>query len=428
MSYRMDSYDPNGGMLADEEERSGNYFLRHWRGHLSLPQSYWLNGFLTNVAIVAVGLALVALEQTGRSLRLLAFGFCLYVAAFLIARTWSLVGIWRSAGRHSARGGAAGWGVVARVLVGLGVVGTAAQLPALGAQAKEFGLIAIGRDPLGPVAKVALDASGETLTVEGILSAGVADSFEKVVAQAPKAKLVVLDSDGGRIFEALRMAEIIKARGLETRVEQNCASACTFLLLAGKDRSAHRFAQIGFHQPDFPGLSARERTEFVDQNRKDYIGAGMDPAFVERAMRISPNEMWYPTHAELVEAGVITSEEITVGSPRFDLERLQVMLRRLTSELNASRGTMIDEATRLDGASLDGNQLRVRYGVLRPIGDAEGRALKRHLTAALSDQLCNSPRRSMIEMGASFGFDYLDQAGSQVARVTIERCPPANQG
>ena len=105
MGYRFDSFDPDGALLAAEEQDDGSYWGRHWRGHLPLAQTYWLNGFLTNMVIAGLGLAFMALEHTGRSLRLISVGFLLYVMLALIARGWSLVGIWRSAGRHAARGG-----------------------------------------------------------------------------------------------------------------------------------------------------------------------------------------------------------------------------------------------------------------------------------------------------------------------------------
>ena len=259
MGYRFDSFDPDGELLAAEEQDDGSYWGRHWRGHLPLAQTYWLNGFLTNMVIAGLGLAFMALEHTGRSLRLISVGFLLYVMLALIARGWSLVGRWRSAGRHAARGGTPGWGTVARVMVVFGLLATLGQMPSLALQAKEYGLIAVGRDPMGPLAAITLDESGKSLEVKGPLSAGVADRFEEVLNSAPGTRTIMLDSDGGRIFEALRMAELIRARGLDTRVERNCASACTLILLAGKDRSAHRFAQIGFHQPDFPGLSEAEK-------------------------------------------------------------------------------------------------------------------------------------------------------------------------
>jgi hypothetical protein len=428
MGYRFDSFDPNGALIAAEEQDDGSYWGRHWRGHLPLPQTYWLNGFLTNMVIGGLGLAFVALEHTGRSLRLISFGFLLYVLLALIARSWSLVGIWRSAGRHAARGGTPGWGTVARIMVVLGLLVTLGQMPSLALQTKEYGLIALGRDPIGPLAAMTLDEKGKTLQLKGPLSAGVADRLEEVLKSAPAARTVVLDSEGGRIFEALRMANLIKARGLDTRVEQHCASACTLILLAGKERSAHKFAQIGFHQPDFPGLSEEEKNEIIADNRKEYVDAGIGPEFLDRALSTPPTEMWYPTHADMVDAGVLTSEEITVGSSKFDKRRLGELLSRMESDAKATSGEMVDELTRLDGAELSGSRLTIHHSLTRAYSKSEAKRLQANLQANITGELCDSPRRSMIEMGASFGFDYADPNGTSVAKVLVDDCPAASDG
>lgn len=422
------SYDPYGAILEEEAEADGPYWLRHWRGHLPLAQTYWLNGFLTNMVIAGLGLAFIALEHTGRSLRLISFGFLLYVLLVLIARGWSLVGIWRSAGRHAARGGSPGWGTVARTIVVFGLLATLGQMPSLALQAKEYGLIAVGRDPIGAPAQITLEEAGKTLEVTGPLSAGVADRLEDVLKSAPAAQTVVLDSDGGRIFEALRMADLIRARGLDTRVEQNCASACTLILLAGKDRSAHRFAQIGFHQPDFPGLSEAEKDGIIADNRKDYIDAGIAPDFLDRALSTPPTGMWYPTHADMVDAGVLTSEEITVGSSEFDRKRLGELLLRMERDANSAAGQMVDELTRLEGADLSESRLIIHHSLTKPYSRQESRRLQANLRANIADEICNSPRKSMIDMGASFGFDYVDPNGAPVANVLVDHCPQPRAG
>jgi hypothetical protein len=422
MGYRSDSYDPDGGLLAAEEADDGSYIGRHWRGNLSLAQTYWLNGFLTNIALAALGGLFLVLEQTGRSLRLIAAGFIVYGLLFLVIRTWTLVGIWRSAGRHAARGGTAGWGTVARVMVVLGILATIAQMPSLGLQAKEYGLIAIGRDPIGPMASITQAENGQVIKLKGIISTGIADEFEQVVSANPKARLVLLDSSGGRIFEALRMAELIRSKGFDTRVEEHCASACTLLLLAGKERSAHRFAEIGFHQPDFPGISEAQRAEFIASNRNDYLHAGISPEFLDRVMDTSPADMWYPTHAELVDAKVLSSEEITVGSSRVDEQKLQKLLARMAAELNASRGVMLDDITRIDGATVVGTELQIHYGLTRSFSSAQAKQLGAGLRANITKEICGSPRKTMIEMGARFNFDYLDPSNFQVADITIDKC------
>lgn len=421
MGYR-DGYVNSDELLADEQDDQGSYIGRHWRGHLSLPRSYWLNGFVVNAVLSVLGLGILALERSGQSLRAIAIGFVVWGMLFLALRIWTLVGIWRSAGRHGARGGSSAWGAIARIMVVLGIGSTAIQFPSLSAQAKEFGSIAIGRDPLGPEAIMSVNAGRDTITISGMLTAGLADRFESLLHDMPQAKTVMLESEGGRIYEALRMAKVIRGRGLDTRVERNCESACTFLLLAGKDRSAHRFAQIGFHQPDFPGISDRERTTIIADNRADYVTAGIEPGFLAEAMATPPEEMWYPTHEVLVEAGALTAQEITVGSAKFDQARLQELLTKIVEDTNRGRGTMLDDMTRLEGASLAGTKMRVRHGLTQSLKTSMTE-FKSGMHAMLEEDICGSPRRSMVEMGASFGYDYDDRSGKPVLSVTIDKCP-----
>jgi hypothetical protein len=102
----------------------GNYFVRHWRGELSLRLSYWVNvpfasilGLVMVRAIVGLVVTAVGLGDAYRKLFLLG-GLWLAMSAVL---AWGAVGIWRSAGRP--RPGADGrseispWGPLARVVV-----------------------------------------------------------------------------------------------------------------------------------------------------------------------------------------------------------------------------------------------------------------------------------------------------------------------
>lgn len=423
MGYRSDSLDLYGATLSEEEADQGSYLGRHWRGHLSLARTYWVNGVIANIIVTVLGLLLLSLEQLGQSLRIIAVGFIAFFALFLIIRGWALVGIWRSAGRHGARGGIAGWGTVARVAVALGVLGTLAQLPNIGLQAKEYGLIAIGRDPIGPMASLVLDPSGEVLEVSGFLSAGIADAFADRVAAAPGLKLVSVDSNGGRIAEAIRMAELIKARGLDARVERRCASACTFLLLAGKERSAHQFAEIGFHQPDFPGLTEADRKETIATNRADYITAGIKPEFLDRALETPPEEMWFPNHDELMTAGVLTTREFTVGSNVADQRRLAEILARNAVETNQIKGQMIDQVTRFVSARASGVELILNYQLTEGIPKSRRAAAREEIHRSVRDTICPDIQGQMIAQGARFRFDYVGPDGEEWFGFTIDKCP-----
>src|SRR5215470_18928631 len=53
-------------------QRKRNYFIRHWRGELSLPVSYWLNGLLATVFTVALTLLFGELMEGVRNSGLIA--------------------------------------------------------------------------------------------------------------------------------------------------------------------------------------------------------------------------------------------------------------------------------------------------------------------------------------------------------------------
>ena len=74
-------------------------------------------------------------------------------------------------------------------------------------------------------------------------------------------RTVSLNSTGGSLG-ILLMAIDIANRKLRTRVEKDktCASACFFVLLAGKERSVHKSAHIGIHSPFVPGRSPSAKT------------------------------------------------------------------------------------------------------------------------------------------------------------------------
>jgi hypothetical protein len=103
-------------------QRGGNYFARHWRGELSLPRSYWLNGALIfglgcNLLFIAAFAATVALvrSSTGLAIFLLLCVQALDIAGYV----WALVGTWRAAGHYQ---GPRFWAILARIGMSLGVL------------------------------------------------------------------------------------------------------------------------------------------------------------------------------------------------------------------------------------------------------------------------------------------------------------------
>lgn len=286
---------------------SSNYFVRHWRGECSLGISYWLNGSV--LAGIVPAILTAAVDQLGNdsySLRIISFASIGCLLFSVIAWVWSIVGIWRSASRHVERGGSSGWAGAARVCVVIGIIAMASQLSVtILPQVKEFALIASGNDPLGNI-KINVATNGQSVIVRGVLREGAAEEILKILDAAPGATSLVLNSTGGRLFEAKQIADVVKSRQLNTYVEEKCISACTYVFLAGKDRAATPNARIGFHQPNFPGLDANARRSSIHDMLSVYRTANLPESFIQRIAKTLPEDMWYPTQDELIDAHVIT--------------------------------------------------------------------------------------------------------------------------
>lgn len=101
--------------------RRSNFILKHWRGDYSLGFSYWIIGSLLSAVVIALT-AWVGSTDEIRQLDPIATGlFILSFYTFVVILTlWQFVGVWRSAEKHTQRGGKAGWAALAKVMVVLG--------------------------------------------------------------------------------------------------------------------------------------------------------------------------------------------------------------------------------------------------------------------------------------------------------------------
>jgi len=298
----------------------GNYFARHWRGELSLGTSYWLNGALLGnaVPLILVGLALGNQADDSSDLRVTASLQLSAIVMSLIAYLWSAVGIWRSAGHHVARGGRAGWASAAKVMLVLGtlsVFGSWSRAHVVD-QCVELAQIAFGRDPM-PKIDVRKAPDGRSILLSGTLGTGSAAVVRSALDAAPDIKLLHLHSSGGRLFEARSIASEVRRRGMDTYVEGLCASACTMVFLAGRDRGATPNARIGFHRPSFAGSDDNSEAG-AEQMVAFYRAAGASSAFIDRVRNTPSASLWYPTRDELLANRIVTRVSLG-GETSMDL-------------------------------------------------------------------------------------------------------------
>lgn len=278
----------------------------HWRGRLPLLVSALFITIGAGVALTWGASLLIWVIAEGSTSSQQAAVAWLGIGAFLtLFWIWNLVGTWRSAAVHMDRGGSIFLATAVRMMVALGLLFIAVQSPRLIVQTAELASLAAGRDPLGPVAAMQPSGDGARIRIDGLLSSGAGMHFEQILNRTPHARIVELDSSGGRLLEARNIADLVRGRQLATHVEGECISACTLVLIAGVERSAIPDARIGFHQPRFPGLTAAGRRDAIDRMRQLYRQGGIADSFLEDVLDVPPEKIWYPPRARLVREGIL---------------------------------------------------------------------------------------------------------------------------
>ena len=286
--------------------RRRSYVVRHWRGDLALPLSFWVNGFALNIAL-SLSLAMLGkvVEDHFEPISGLIWTIALWLVVIGVA-TWQAVGTWRSAGKHKARGGSGFWAVLTRIVIVLGVLGALGNvvryaIPSI----LEHIDIAIG-DPRIGRGSLRLLRDNTEIELAGGITFGEVDALEKMLATAPKVRVIHLNSQGGRILEARRLRDIIRSHGLITYTATECNSACTIAFLGGRERFVDRNARLGFHAPSYRG-APRSLADMASIEDREFLAQmGVPRAFVDRIYATPPSDLWYPSIAELRQAHIIT--------------------------------------------------------------------------------------------------------------------------
>ena len=178
-----------------------------------------------------------------------------------------------------------------------------------------------------PPSESAIFASG------AIVSGKTRMEFEEFLRQNPslaRGTLVVLDSPGGDVDEALAIGKVIRDRGFDTAVGSRslgriqllndfspysieagaCLSACTFTFLGGVNRRVHDHDLYGVHRfhpagKEDPGSDIAQRRvgELLEYVRR----MGVDQRLIEDMSAVGPATINSLDFSRLVELRVVTS-------------------------------------------------------------------------------------------------------------------------
>jgi hypothetical protein len=299
---------------AQPQVERETYWSEHWRGQLPLGVSFWVNGWLGFATILALQKLLD--EGTAvRSPRTAAVFYGLINLVALVLGAWVCVGCWRSAMRHVQLGRKPLWAALARLIVVLLVMNQIG--PAIWIyypKVREHLNFVSGQDSVEPY-QIQVSPNGEVIEWRGGLRFGSASALESALEDLPKAKILKINSPGGRVSEGMKMMALVHKRGLDTYASERCMSAATLVLCAGRARGAEQGTRIGFHSSRNPAGNSRSGDATV---LGSLVSAGVSEAFVRKVMTVHSDDMWFPTVEEMLEAGVLTSYAVfppTMPSP-----------------------------------------------------------------------------------------------------------------
>jgi hypothetical protein len=286
------------------------FFKKHYNGDYSLARSYWVNNTLISWFAPLLGLLLLPWLAENFAARYASIGVLLITILGVLAWFWAVAGTWASASKHVLRGGAGFWANAAKVMIVLGCIKTFGDVAKISPMLMEHAQVATGHQ-LGPMVTLEVLADGKSIRLSGGINDGSAKQLSQALALAPAVKTVLLSSPGGWVREGVLLSKVIDSHELNTYVESHCASACTIAFLAGVSRAADPAAKIGFHSLSFLGGSKGVMTKDEgDATMAAYAKAGLPQAFIKKIVDTSADQMWYPTHEEMLIAGVFTRKSM----------------------------------------------------------------------------------------------------------------------
>jgi len=308
------------------------YIGKHWRGEFSLARSFWLHGIAIDIAWQLVTSFAFKPFDNIMSVRALRGDMWIVwsqMAILIPLLIWQMVGTWRAAGIYRRTRAKRLWPALTKIYYGFSVAITVVTIA--GMMAVHGFLIWIDTRPADPWQyTLRLSEDGRDLHFSGIIGFETTTDFETVLTNNPNIERLILNSPGGGAAPAFDTAILIESADLETRVDGDCASACTILFSAGTQRVLGPTGYIGFHSPFFDlsmvggddnfatmldVLLQRFIGDFREQNVQWFIAHNVDEEFIRRGWTTPSEDMWFPEPGELLASRYATHLDLEAIGP-----------------------------------------------------------------------------------------------------------------
>ena len=160
-----------------------------------------------------------------------------------------------------------------------------------------------GRSPL----QVWADPILGRIVVQGHITHDSDRLFSEVVQASPQLTVVQIESLGGYVNESMAMARLIRSQNLDTVTFNMCASACTLIFVAGRNRYIGPDALFGFHRAGYAGMGSTERLDEADQHMASfYQSMGATSEIGQGTLATPHHSLWKPLQSELFAANYAT--------------------------------------------------------------------------------------------------------------------------
>ena len=293
-----------------------NYIKQHWRGNFSLAHAFWVN-------LVLLFFALVFLERfifpphIENDTAVTTAVFIYFIVVKLIIYPWQVVGVLRTCDLRIKSNTGRSWATVAQVALVMSLAVTLLATIETYQSLQVFKQKLILSEAILPVPLYSLDLINKNTLIHlrGPFQIGITNRVAELIGQYPEITGIVLDSDGGQIYEGRGLARIIREKKLQTFSLDKCLSSCTTAFIAGTTRSLGTNARLGFHQ--YKTYSLIPSIDVENEQAKDmaiFVNQGVSPEFLEKIFIQPPNSMWWPEIGELLDAGVIHQTGFSLGN------------------------------------------------------------------------------------------------------------------
>lgn len=158
------------------------------------------------------------------------------------------------------------------------------------------------------------EADPTVIALNGDIGASLVADFDRAVEARPEARVLVLNSPGGYVDDALVVARKVRERGMDTIVAQGmgCYSACSYIYFAGANRQVQ--GELGVHQ-----ISSEVADLVLAQTTLADVLAALDEFEVTQSiitvmLQTPPEEMYIFSPDEVAQLGINRGAAIEIAA------------------------------------------------------------------------------------------------------------------